>query len=281
MSASIDQVPTIALRDDGQIPQLGFGVFQIPPADTAEATTARSRPATATSTRRPPTATRPRSARPSTPPDSTAATSSSRPSASTTTTATSRPSTPARQSLDRLETRLRRPLPDPLAGAVAGQVRRHLEGVRRAAAGGPRALDRRVELPARAPAPDHRGDRRDAVGQPDRAAPALPAGRAAPRARGPRHRDRGLEPARPGRRARRSRDHRDRRGPRQDAGPGRAALARPARQRRVPQVGHARAHRGELRPLRLPPHRRGDGRRSRRSTRGDRIGPDPDTFVRP
>lgn len=39
MSASIDQVPTIALRDDGQIPQLGFGVFQIPPADTAEAVT--------------------------------------------------------------------------------------------------------------------------------------------------------------------------------------------------------------------------------------------------
>jgi 2,5-diketo-D-gluconate reductase A len=39
MSASIDQVPTIALRDDGQIPQLGFGVFQIPPAETVEATT--------------------------------------------------------------------------------------------------------------------------------------------------------------------------------------------------------------------------------------------------
>ncbi len=39
MSASTDQVPTIALRDDGQIPQLGFGVFQIPPADTVEATT--------------------------------------------------------------------------------------------------------------------------------------------------------------------------------------------------------------------------------------------------
>jgi len=39
MSASIDQVPTIALRDDGQIPQLGLGVFQIPPAETAEATT--------------------------------------------------------------------------------------------------------------------------------------------------------------------------------------------------------------------------------------------------
>jgi 2,5-diketo-D-gluconate reductase A len=39
MSASIDQVPKIALRDDGQIPQLGFGVFQIPPADTVEAVT--------------------------------------------------------------------------------------------------------------------------------------------------------------------------------------------------------------------------------------------------
>ena len=37
MSASIDQVPTIALRDDGQIPQLGFGVFQIPQEDTVEA----------------------------------------------------------------------------------------------------------------------------------------------------------------------------------------------------------------------------------------------------
>ena len=39
MSASIDQVPKIALRDDGQIPQLGFGVFQLPPAETAEAVT--------------------------------------------------------------------------------------------------------------------------------------------------------------------------------------------------------------------------------------------------
>jgi 2,5-diketo-D-gluconate reductase A len=39
MSTSIDQVPTIALRDDGQIPQLGFGVFQIPPEETVEAVT--------------------------------------------------------------------------------------------------------------------------------------------------------------------------------------------------------------------------------------------------
>jgi 2,5-diketo-D-gluconate reductase A len=37
MTTSTGQVPTITLRDDGQIPQLGFGVFQIPPQETAEA----------------------------------------------------------------------------------------------------------------------------------------------------------------------------------------------------------------------------------------------------
>jgi 2,5-diketo-D-gluconate reductase A len=34
---SATQVPTIGLRDAGQIHQLGFGVFQIPPEETAEA----------------------------------------------------------------------------------------------------------------------------------------------------------------------------------------------------------------------------------------------------
>jgi diketogulonate reductase-like aldo/keto reductase len=37
MSTSISQVPTVALRGDVDIPQLGFGVFQIPPRDTVEA----------------------------------------------------------------------------------------------------------------------------------------------------------------------------------------------------------------------------------------------------
>jgi 2,5-diketo-D-gluconate reductase A len=36
---SATQVPTIALRDAGEIPQLGFGVFQVPPEDTAEVVT--------------------------------------------------------------------------------------------------------------------------------------------------------------------------------------------------------------------------------------------------
>jgi len=39
MSSSIDQVPTVSLRGDVEIPQLGFGVFQVPPADTAEVAT--------------------------------------------------------------------------------------------------------------------------------------------------------------------------------------------------------------------------------------------------
>ena len=39
MSSSTDQVPQIPLRGDVEIPQLGFGVFQVPPEDTAEAAT--------------------------------------------------------------------------------------------------------------------------------------------------------------------------------------------------------------------------------------------------
>src|SRR3954464_5059675 len=39
MATSTDQVPLIKLRDEGQIPQLGFGVFQIPPDETVEAVT--------------------------------------------------------------------------------------------------------------------------------------------------------------------------------------------------------------------------------------------------
>jgi 2,5-diketo-D-gluconate reductase A len=36
MTMSTDHVPRIALRGDTEIPQLGFGVFQVPPEDTAD-----------------------------------------------------------------------------------------------------------------------------------------------------------------------------------------------------------------------------------------------------
>src|SRR3954453_10970230 len=39
MTFSINHVPTIPLRGDIEIPQLGFGVFQVPPEETTEATT--------------------------------------------------------------------------------------------------------------------------------------------------------------------------------------------------------------------------------------------------
>ncbi len=37
MSTRTEQVPTIALRGGARVPQLGFGVFKVPPGDTAEA----------------------------------------------------------------------------------------------------------------------------------------------------------------------------------------------------------------------------------------------------
>lgn len=39
MSSSTGRVPSVPLRGDVEIPQLGFGVFQVPPEDTAEVTT--------------------------------------------------------------------------------------------------------------------------------------------------------------------------------------------------------------------------------------------------
>ncbi|MDQ5834511.1 MAG: aldo/keto reductase, partial [Actinomycetota bacterium] len=35
MSFSTESVPLVTLRDGAEIPQIGFGVFQVPPEDTA------------------------------------------------------------------------------------------------------------------------------------------------------------------------------------------------------------------------------------------------------
>ena len=203
MSPSDTAVPNVQLTGDVAIPQLGFGVFQIPPEETVEATLR----AFETGYRHIDTAAAYRNEA-----EVGQAFRASGPGP--------RRGVHHHQVLQRLArlragqaglpgqhrpagAGVRRPVPDPLAGAVPGQVRGDLEGVHRAAGAGPDPLHRRVQLPARPPAPDHRRDRRDAVGEPDRAAPALPAGRPAARARRPRHRDRGLEPAGPGRGARR------------------------------------------------------------------------------
>jgi 2,5-diketo-D-gluconate reductase A len=39
MTSTTDQVPRIGIRGDTEIPQLGFGVFQVPPEDTADVVT--------------------------------------------------------------------------------------------------------------------------------------------------------------------------------------------------------------------------------------------------
>ena len=59
---------------------------------------------------------------------------------------------------------------------------------------------------------------------------------------------------------------RDRRAARQVAGAGRPALAHPARQHRLPEVGHARADQGELRAVRLRARAATTSSRSTRST---------------
>ena len=113
---------------------------------------------------------------------------------------------------------LRRPLPDPLAGPHARPLRRDLEALHRASAGGAGAVDRGLELPARPSAPARRRDRRHPGGQPGRAAPSLPAGRPAPRARRARIVTEAWSPLAQGEVLDDPALDRDRRGARQDAG---------------------------------------------------------------
>ena len=106
----------------------------------------------------------------------------------------------------------------------------------------PGAGDRGVELPGRAPAAADRRDRHRARRQPGGAAPAPHPGAAAGVPRAARDRHRGLEPAGPRRRrAHRPADHRDRAGARQDPGPGDPALAPAGGHGRHPEVGDTRA----------------------------------------
>ena len=161
----------------------------------------RSSAATAASTRPRSTATRPASAAPSRHAGCPARSCSSPPSSGTTTRVTTARSAAFEASLARLRLDYVDLYLDPLAEAEPGSLRRDVAGAssapRRRA--GPR--DRRVELPDRSPAAAARRDRGRPGGEPDRAAPAAPAGVAAPLPRRTRHRDRGLEPARSGRSA--------------------------------------------------------------------------------
>ena len=170
-----------------------------------------------------------------------------------------------------------RPAAHPLAGSRQRPLPRDVGDLHRAARERAAHLDRRVQLPARAPGPHHRGHRRDPGDQPGRAAPVLPAAAGPRLRRAPRHRHRGMEPDRPGQGRRRPRAHRDRGRSRQERRAGHAAVADPERHRHHPQVRPRRAHRRQPRRARLRAHRRGDGRASPPSTATSGWGPIPTT----
>ncbi|CAA9568993.1 MAG: oxidoreductase of aldo/keto reductase family, subgroup 1, partial [uncultured Thermomicrobiales bacterium] len=173
-----------------------------------------------------------------------------------------------------------RPVPDPLADADPGTLRRDLAGLRADPGRRPRPGDRRVQLPDRGPpAPDRRLRDRPG-GQPGGVAPAVPAGGAAPLPRRARDRDRGLESARPRSSARGPDDRRDCQGARSVAGPGPDPLAPRPRQHPVPEGLVAGADRPELRCLRLRPDGRRDGPDQRTGDRRARLRPRPGDLYR-
>ena len=235
------EVPVLTLHDGVEIPQLGFGVFQIPPEETQETV----EEALGVGYRHVDTAAAYRNE--AGVGAAIAATGVRREDVFVTTKlwnseqgydSTLRA---FEQSLERLGTGhvdlylIHWPLPS------TGPLPRHLARLRTDPGGRRRPLDRRLQLPRRGPRAAGAGGRAAADRQPDRAAPAPPAGRAARLARRPRRRHRGLEPARPGRAARRRDDRNRRRPPRPDAGAGDPSLAPADRQRRDPEIGRPRS----------------------------------------
>ena len=172
-----------------------------------------------------------------------------------------------------------RPVPHPLAAPdpVRRRLRLHLADARRVPEGRPRHLDRRLQLPARPPRPDRRGDRRRAGREPGRGAPVLRQ-RGRPRRERPARRS----PSRPGPRSRRARSTTT---PRSRPSPPGSGVRRPRSPLRwhvqrgdivFPKSMRAERMARELRDLRLRAQRRGHGRDHRpRPRRGGPPGPEP------
>ena len=152
MSAQSDQVPHLPLSANERIPQLGFGVFLVPPRETEEvvanALSAGYRHLDTAAAYRNEGAVG----------EAIHASGLDRGEIFITTKCWNddhgyeQAKRACRASLERLELELPRPVPDPLAGAGPRSVCGDVEGLHRAAVRGPGPLDRRLELPAGAPA---------------------------------------------------------------------------------------------------------------------------------
>ena len=237
-------VPNIPLNDGNTIPQLGFGVFQIEPADTEQAVRTALEVGyrhidTARDVRQREGGRRGHRAS-GIPRDEIFVTSKLN-------NGFHRPDD-ARRAFDETLRDLRpgpgRPVPDPLAAAdpLRRRLRVDLAGAGGVRQGRPGPLHRGVQLPGRAPAAAGRGDRDGARGEPDRGAP-LPDATTRCASYGAEHgiRTEAWSPIAQGgvlddpvitEIARADGTH---------PGPGGAALARPARRHRLPQVGDPRA----------------------------------------
>ena len=119
-SANSTSVPYLDLNDGNRIPQLGFGVFQVPPDETAAAVGARAAHRLPLDRHRRDLPQRGRaSARRSRDSGSSAASCTSRPSCGTTEQGRDRVPRRVRGQPRAARAGLRRPVPDPLAGAVS------------------------------------------------------------------------------------------------------------------------------------------------------------------
>ena len=281
---SVTQVPQIVLNDGNRIPQLGFGVFQIPPDDTAAAVrtaleigyrhidTAEMyrqrdgrRPGHPRRRHRPRRGVRHQQAQQRLP-------------------QARRRSPRIRRDARRARLRLRRPVPDPLAAADAlrRRLRLDVEDVRGVQARRPGPQHRGVELPG--PPPRAARQRRPTT------VPAVNQIEVHPyftndEVRGLRRRRTASSPRRwsPIAQGKVLDDpvvSRIAEGYGQDPGPGGAALAHRARRHRVPEIGYARN--GSRRTSSIFDFELGDDEvdasdRARQG-RGRPPGPNPDTF---
>ena len=265
------------------IPQLGFGVFQVPPEQTRRPSSRRSRWATATSTPRRCTATRPASARRSRPP------ASPREELYITTKLNNgfhRPDDARRafdESLEQLGLDqvdlflIHWPLPTRYDGdyvstwRTLAELARGRPGRARSASrtSSPRTCDRIIDETGVLPAVNQIEVHPFFGNEAARAAGASTASRPRPGRRSPRAGCIGDEMI-----------GGDRRRARQDARAGRPALAHPARRHRVPEVDARRADARELRDLRLLASRPTRSSEISALDRGEdgRIGPNPNKF---